>query len=83
MAELSEAQQSRMAEVLVSRLTSGAVGSHGSRQALLVALEKLGLAAAADSTLLAILPSLLDPNVCHVCVCMWVLEVYMTLSIFL
>ena len=56
---LTEAQISEMIQDLVSRLMSTEY-SH-TKQAILVTLERLGRAT--DNVLLAILPSLVDPNV--------------------
>ena len=66
---LSEAQQSQVLDALVSRLAS-AQHSH-TKLALLSTLEGLGVGT--DSILLAILPSLVDPNVsCITCMYMYV-----------
>lgn len=68
-AVLTEAQQSDIADVLVVRLTSAR--DSPTRQATLLALERLGQPAS-NNTLLAILPSVLDQNVkiiLCVCVC--------------
>ena len=62
-AVLTEAQQSALAKVLVTRLQSS-TSSVPTRQAALLALERLGTPAD-DIALLAVLPHLLDSNVCH------------------
>lgn len=66
---MTEAQQSDIVDVLVVRLTSAR--DSPTRQATLLALERLGQPAS-NNTLLAILPSVLDQNVkiiLCVCVC--------------
>ena len=61
---MTEAQESALTHVLVTRLQQSSTSSAPTRQAALLALERLGTPAD-DITLLAVLPHLLDSNVCH------------------
>ena len=61
---MTEAQESALTHVLVTRLQQSSTSSAPTRQAALLALERLGTPAD-DVTLLAVLPHLLDSNVCH------------------